>query len=523
MAKKDPSLSLEYILQKQQSEKLSGLSSTVKSQLGNIPPVDAPLPAENKILSELKKINTSLNIGLNKNIVKMTKAIENSTSTLAGFVKGSRKQTPAQSKNDLSQQDIEDQDFKSKELHLLEEIRDTLRVKEKKKDESDLSTWLKILAGAISAAIIALKSWAKLVRNIIDAFLPEKLKARISESFNKWFKGLLKDFKLAKTQISDFFKPISDVFKGVADKLKKTFTFKEDSYINKIIKAFKSGFKYVGDTFNSAIRLVKAFSKLNFMSSITEFFGQISKFTKYFAKIGMRFARIFEPLAIIIGIFTTISKTIEGYKSKGIVGGIGGFLKGLVGSVILGFFDLVKDISAWVIGLFGFDKAKAWLNSFSFEKMYDDMIDKIVDSVNNLFTSIGDIFRNALKWLSNIEIPAINFSIFGKKFEAGPWKPLAGLTPEDKPISETPKAVTAEAIEVKPEQVVAPPAAAAEAIYNQSAENEEASMQQFATPSTNIVSAPTTITRQTQNNLMKVNVRNQDSTIKNYYRSRFST
>jgi hypothetical protein len=522
MAKKDPSLSLEYILQKQQSEKLSGLSSTVKSQLGNIPPAGSGMPPENKILSELKKINTSLNVGLNKNIVKMTKAIENSTSTLAGFIKGSRKQVPPQTKNDLSQQDIEDKDYKTQELHLLEEIRDTLRIKEKRKEESELPTWLKILGAAVAAAVAALKSWAKLVRNLVDAFLPEKLKARISESFNKWFKGLLKDFKLAKTQISDFFKPVSDVFKSVADKLKKAFTFKEESYIGKIIKAFKNGFKYIGDTFNSAVKLVRAFSKLNFVSSITEFFGQISKFGKYFAKIGMRFARIFEPLAIIIGVFTTISKTIEGYKTKGIVGGIGGFLKGVVGSIILGFFDLVKDISAWVIGLFGFDKAKAFLNSFSFEKMYDDMIDKIVDSVNNLFTSIGDIFRNALKWLSNIEIPSVNFSIFGKKFEAGPWKPLAGFAPDEKP-TEAPKAVTAEAIEVKPEQVVTPPATAAEAIYDRSAENEEGAMYPFATPSTNIVNAPTTITKSTQTNLMKVNVRNSDTSIKDYYRSRFAT
>ena len=87
MAKKDPSLSLEYILKKQEAEKLSGLSSTVREQIGNVPTPSDTISPESKVLSELKKINSNLNVNLNKNILKMTRAIEVNTSALTSFIK----------------------------------------------------------------------------------------------------------------------------------------------------------------------------------------------------------------------------------------------------------------------------------------------------------------------------------------------------------------------------------------------------------------------------------------------------
>jgi hypothetical protein len=76
-------------------------------------------------------------------------------------------------------------------------------------------------------------------------------------------------------------------------------------------------------------------------------------------------------------------------------------------------------------------------------------------------------------------------------------------------------------IEVKPSNVISS-GRKADAVYNQSGQNAEASMYPFATPSTNIVNAPTNISKQTQNNMLKVNVRDQDTSLKYYYRSRFT-
>jgi len=525
MAKKDPSLSLEYILQKQQSEKLSGLSSTVRSQLGNIPPFDAPLPAENKILSELKKINTSLNIGLNKNIVKMTKAIENSTSILSGFIKGSRKQAPAQSKNDLSQQDIEDKDFKSKELLLLEEIRDGLLVKEKTMKEG--FSWLKVLAVAAAAAIAALRTWAKLVKDIISALTPSKLKTMLYKSFEKWWKGLLKDLKLAGKQIGDFFKPVSNVFKNIAESkwvkgLVKDFKL-AGKQVGNFFEMFKGTFSYINKTFKNAYRIVKTFIKaesfMSIFSGISRAFESFGKIGRVFIKSARAFGRVFKLVGIFFAVFDTITGAIKGYKKEGIMGAIAGAIKGLIGNFIFGFFDLIKDGISLALNAIGLKAVSKFLDSFSFEDMFKNFVDMVFHPID----TVKKLIENVTEWLSKIEIPGINFSMFGKKFEAGPWKPFASFASNETQKATPPQPVTAPAIEVKPDQVITPAPEAADAVYQQSGDNQEAAMYPFATPSTNIVSAPTTITRQTQNNLMKVNIRNQDSTIKNYYRSRFAS
>jgi hypothetical protein len=522
MAKKDPSLSLEYILQKQESEKLSGLSSTVKSQLGNIPPAGSGMPPENKILSELKKINDSLNVGLNKNILKMTKAIENSTSTLAGFIKGSRKQVPPQTKNDLSQQDIEDKDYKNKELKLLQDIRDGLKVKDKKKDEG--FPWLTALTVAVAAAVAALRTWAKLVKDIILALTPSKLKAIFAQSFDKWVKGLFKDLKLSGKQIADFFKPISNVFKEIAESkwikgLIKDFNL-AGKQISGFFESFKGTFSYLTNAFKNAFKVIKTLVKvesiMSLFSGIVKVFEGIGKFAGMFAKFARTFGRVFKPIGIIFAIFDTITGAIEGYAKEGMIGAISGAIKGFFGDFVLGFFDLVKDGISFVLDKIGLDSLSKALDSFSFVDIFKNFVDMIfhpIDTIKNIINKITD-------WMKTIELPALK--VFGKTIIPA-RKLFADEETTEPQQADMPKQIVAPAIEVTPEKVMTPPPTAAEAIYDQSAKNEEAAMYPVAAPTNNIVNAPTTITKQTQNNLLKVNVRNQDTSLKDYYRSRFAT
>lgn len=521
MAKKDPSLSLEYILQKQESEKLSGLSSTVREQIGKMP--SDSMPPENKILSELKKINTSLNVNLNKNIVKMTKAIENSTNTLAGFIKGSRKQVPPQTKNDLSQQDIEDKDYKSKELKLLAEIRDGLKVKEKRKEQPDISTWLKLLVAGLAAAISALKTWAELVRGMAKFLTPNFLKEKIMGSFKKIGEVFEDLAKSARTRIGKAFAPVTKFFEEQASRVKKLFTFSKDSGLGKLIEGIKNGLNGLTKTFRNAYRIIRVFAKAeaftSLFSGISKTFAGLSKLGAVFAKALRSFGRIFKPIGIIFALFDTITGAIEGYAKEGIKGAVAGAIKGLIGDFFFGFFDLVKDGISFILDAIGLDSVSKALDSFSFVDMFKSFVDMVFHPID----TVKKLIENTMQWLSKIEIPGINFSLFGKKFEAGPWKPFEGLAGSEPQKAEVPAQVVAPTIEVKPDQVVAPAPAAAEAIYNKSAENEEAGMYPFAQPSTNIVNAPTTITKSTQNNLMKVNIRNSDTSIKDYYRSRFAT
>jgi hypothetical protein len=66
------------------------------------------------------------------------------------------------------------------------------------------------------------------------------------------------------------------------------------------------------------------------------------------------------------------------------------------------------------------------------------------------------------------------------------------------------------------------PAKAAE-VYNRSADNDMAKIQQPQNTSNNIVNAPTNISKQSTNNMIKVPIRDQDTSIRQYYRSRFAT
>ena len=75
------------------------------------------------------------------------------------------------------------------------------------------------------------------------------------------------------------------------------------------------------------------------------------------------------------------------------------------------------------------------------------------------------------------------------------------------------------------DQVRAVKAAAnnADAVANKSADNAAAKLPSKNAPSNNIVNAPTTISKQTQNTAVNVPVRDQDHSIRKYYNSRFAT
>jgi hypothetical protein len=523
MANKDPSLSLDYILKKQESEKLSGLSSSVRQQLSSVemPNTTAPEPT-NKIISELQKINRSLNVGLNSNITKMTAAISKNNNLLATLVKGTnRKETPPKGKNDLTQQDIEDKDYKQKQIDLLERIVEN--TKQGKVNLAKTSGWLKALGFAVAGLVAALQVWASKIKAIVKFFTPSFIRDKLMGGLKRIatvFEDLAKG---AKNKLGNWLEPLAKYLKETVGKIKKVLRLESGGLLSNMFESIKAGLSNIKKEFRAAIRFTKLFTTgkpfSSFFEPIAKFFSEIKKFFPVVTKLLGPLKAILGPIGDLYIAITSIYEAWKGYKEKGILGGIGGLLKGLVGGIVFGTFDLVKNIIAFILGEFGFDKAKKWLKSFSLEKMYNNMVDKVVDSLISLGDTIKDMFNSAIKWFRSIEIPAIGFTAFGKTFGAGPWHPFASNEPASD--TKTPM-VTASAIEVKPNQVITP-AASADAVYQQSGDNQESSMQSFAAPATNIVSAPTNITRQTQNNLMKVNIRNQESTIKNYYRSRFAS
>jgi len=77
---------------------------------------------------------------------------------------------------------------------------------------------------------------------------------------------------------------------------------------------------------------------------------------------------------------------------------------------------------------------------------------------------------------------------------------------------------------VEPNQSFAPVTpTTANTVVQASADNAIAKMPSNAAPSNSIINAPTNISKQTQNTTMKVNIKDQDNTLRSYYRSRFAT
>lgn len=97
---------------------------------------------------------------------------------------------------------------------------------------------------------------------------------------------------------------------------------------------------------------------------------------------------------------------LAGFEEGGIVGAIGGAIKGFFNSLIFGPLDMIKDAIAWVLGIFGFDNAKKLLESFSLESMFSGLVDALfyipkqiqklltspIESLKNLGTFISDAF-----------------------------------------------------------------------------------------------------------------------------------
>jgi hypothetical protein len=529
MAKKeDKSLSLEYILAKQ-AENKSNLSSAVVKQLSaeNINAKSISVKGGDKaespikMVAELKRLNKSFTAMLG-GISKVATGISSSNTLLKALVANSSKRvlSPSNSKNDLTQQDLETQGYQEKTMSLLEQlVANTKPIKDK--DEKGKFPWLTALALAALAAVAALKEWGRLATKIAKMFSPTFLKEKITGAFKrigKVFEELARD---AGKTLRNLFSPVERFFKESFSKVKKLFTFSESSVIGKILQSIRTGITSITRTFRNANRLIKlfttgsAFSSLFNFSGIFESVSKIGKFFGQFAKAFRAFSRIFRPLALIVAAFDTITGAIEGFKAEGIKGAIAGGLKGFYGTFVGGFFDLIKDITSWIAKQFGADKLSQFLDAFSFEQLIKDFIDAIfhpVETIKSMFKALAGFFKD-------FEIPAIGFDLFGKHFGAGPWRPFAS---DEKTTPENLTGV-APTIEVRPDnKIVSPPITKADAVYSQSSQNAEAAMYPFATPSTNIVNAPTTISKQTQTNVLKVNVRDQDTTLKYYHRARFT-
>jgi hypothetical protein len=555
MAKKeDSSLNLSYILDKQKEGKM-GLSSNIVKQLSveNIsvkkmktegPKVAAEALPANKIVSELQRLNKSLSTSLTKNLGDVAKAIHKNTVSIQALATGRNPESgkvTKRAKSDggsLTETQLETQAYQEKQLRLLTNIEKNTRGftgEGKKKDDKGLGGFK---LGAIATGIaIALGTFLGIVRAQLKAIkffaellTPNALKAKIGKAMS----DLGKEFQIIKDaftrKINGVFGGISKFFGDIFGKIKSVFKISDNSAIFKVFDGIKTFVIKFSKPFIEAFKVIKDLvtgpvSKIgSVFSNIGQYFGAFASKIGAVSKI---VGKIFLPITIIMAVWDTVKGAFEGFKKDGIIGGVKGAITGLFGSLIGGLVDIVKDGISWILSMFGFDKAAKFLDSFSVTDIFKQFIDFLFKPVE----MIRDMFVKMINWFKTLEIPGIGFSLLGKQFKMGPWKPFAsdkkdaGKQPEnlenDEEFFADSAKMSKEEARAIADSIDASAPQAANVVYAKSAENVGGGYK--APQSNNIVNAPTTITKQTSTSIFKTALRDEDASLRSYYKSRYAT
>jgi hypothetical protein len=204
-----------------------------------------------------------------------------------------------------------------------------------------------------------------------------------------------------KQRIANIGKSIGDFFEEAGKQFKKMFSFLEESDIGKRIRSIITSAQ---ETLMGLWKTIKGvFSGLGeegiigkIFKGIGEFFSEVGayfgKLKGVFMGVFKAFTKIFFWVGIVMGIFDTVTGAIEGFQKDGVLGGIKGAITGLINGVFLSFFDLIKDLSSWLLEKLGFKEAAAFLDSFSFQDLFTKLVDKVFDVILNPIKYITDAF-----------------------------------------------------------------------------------------------------------------------------------
>ena len=295
---------------------------------------------------------------------------------------------------------------------------------------------LGMIAGLIAGPFIAIRAFFTQIGKELK-FLQTLVKGnRIQKAFapiKNFFAAVARLTKTAfsnaqlKTLTKINMKPfvmVADLFKAIGRDLKPLGT--------NIVKQVKTGV----DVLNKGVAAV-----LRFLTPVTNFFKGIigaakkstafmtglGKIVPFFKAIGTTLGKFFLPITFLMSAFDAVTGFMDGYKTGGILGGIQGAITKVFNGLVAMPLNLLKDLLAFVLGIFGFDNAKAALNKFDFAKLFTNIFDGIfngvrgaVDFIKELFTfpEDGGILSTLGKLIDILFLPlnlAINFvkGIFG--------------------------------------------------------------------------------------------------------------
>jgi hypothetical protein len=410
-----------------------------------------------KLIDAVEKNTKQLSILTDLILKKNTSVVSSATPNIVSKIKPTTITEEKRQLDNTKEQQVEQAAVDDKKVDLLEKIEKNTEglssLKNLSKDKpkettgpnlgllgTGLAIGLGTIVGIIQAQVKTIKFFFDLAKKLTPDIIAKKISAiydntvKLFSSFNDKITSTIKN---SITFIETGFNQVTLYFKNVFSKIKGLFSFDSQSNIGKVLTFIKDIItKFVAP-------FTEAFSELKSLVSgpigkavsfIQETFGFIGKYLGAFAsKIGVVskiVSKIFYPITIIMTLWDTVKGAIEGFEKEGIIGGIKGAIKGFFDSLIFAPIDMIKNATAWILGIFGFDKAEKFLKSFSLEKTFNEVIDAIfspIETIKNIFTKIIDFFKN-------IEIPAIDLPLIGKM---GPWKPFSDSKQESKAEKQT--------------------------------------------------------------------------------------
>lgn len=416
---------------------------------------------------------------------------------------------------------------------VLKNIEKNTRPKEVSKakggDDGGLGGWLGVFAaalgavvGAMSAHIKSIKYFAQLGARLIEAFTPDVVINKVRKALASFLAGVSMSYDLLKATITEKFSSVIKFFDNVIEGVKDAFKFIKESKFGKLIGNLISIIDSAAQPFVEMFKTVGGFfGESKWFKSIGEIFGKFAGTFKTFFTIA---EKIFLPVTIIMTIWDTVKGAIEGFQKDGIVGGIAGAIKGLFNSLIFGPVDMIKDATAWILGIFGFDEAKKTLESFSLEKMFSDFVDMLFSPVET-FKKIMGKFNDFLASFKGFTIPEFSFTIpvINKKVSIGPFKPFGEA---DKQTNDTTgsSAETVSASNVAPlnSSSVAQSSSTNTSNIVSTQSGNVAAMKETAAVSSTTVVAPSVSNNMQQTQVARIEapVRSNDSSLDRYFSAR---
>lgn len=187
---------------------------------------------------------------------------------------------------------------------------------------------------------------------------------------------------------------------------------------------------------------------LSLFSGIGSIFGTITKmvsgivasFVSFGSKLkllGRVAGRLFLPVTLAIGAIEGITAGWEDFQKGNYWDAAEKAVKGFFDSIVAIPLDLIKDGAAWLLEKMGFDETAKIVSDFSFSDLFDSVITKLFDGLQNAVDVVKDLFTfgeedktalGLLGKLTDLVYAPVNLAInyvsglFGWKSNGEPFK-----------------------------------------------------------------------------------------------------